>query len=180
MPNQNKTQNSTAAKYAQLCNRLLFINRTVFFAVLLGIVLSGASQTVSAQSFPENRELVTRKGVSANSAPTPRSSLVAPNYQTVPKPETSELEGLILKGNALETPSENRPIDWNEALNFWESALRDYPSEALLLKRYYRARIQYDLNYRLADRRYVELVNNMSTELGRETLSDILYKINFS
>lgn len=180
MPNQNKTQNSTAAKYAQLCNRLLFINRTVFFAVLLGIILSGASQTVPAQSFSENGELVTRKGVSANSAPIPRSSLVAPNYQTVPKPEPSELESLILKGNALETPSENRPIDWNEALNFWESALRDYPSEALLLKRYYRARIQYDLNYRLADRRYVELVNNMSTELGRETLSDILYKINFS
>ena len=179
MPNQSKKQNSTVAKRDQLCNRLIFINRTVFFAVLLGIVLSAAPQTVSAQSLLENRQQLTQQGVSANSSSTP-SSLLSPKNYPVSQPEPSEIENLIRKGNVLETPSANKQVDWNEALNFWESALRDYPSEAKLLRRYYRARIQYDVNCRLADRRYVELVDNMPFEQGKQTVADILYKIDFS
>ncbi|MBR5161812.1 MAG: hypothetical protein IKW80_09315, partial [Thermoguttaceae bacterium] len=175
MPNQSKMQNSTAANRDQLCNRLIFINRTVFFAVLLGIVLSAAPQTVSAQSSFENRQQLTQQGVSEE-IKSSNSQLATRNSQLL----NPEIESLILKGNVLETPSGNKQVDWNEALNFWESALRDYPSEAKLLRRYYRARIQYDVNCRLADRRYVELVDNMPFEQGKQTVADILYKIDFS
>ena len=179
MPNQSKKQNSTVAKRAQLCNRLIFINRAVFFAVLLGIVLSAAPQAVSAQSPFESKEQLIQQGVSANSSATP-ASLLAPKNYPVSQPELSEIENLIRKGDVLETPSANKQVDWNEALNFWESALRDYPSDAKLLRRYYRARIQYDVNCRLADRRYVELVDNMPFDQGKQTVADILYKIDIS
>ena len=180
MPNRNRIENSSAANQTPLYGRLLIYRGTALFAVLLGIVLCTISQATAAESLLENRELITRQGVRANSSSSPRSSRITPRYQTTPQPESSELERLIRQGNAIETPSQSRPIDWNEALNFWESALRDYPSETTLLRRFYRARIQYDVNYRLADKRYVELVNNMPLEQGKQTLTDILYKIEFS
>ena len=175
MPNRNRIENSSAANQTPLYGRLLIYRGTALFAVLLGIVLCTISQATAAESLLENRELITRQGVRANSSSSPRSSRITPRYQTTPQPESSELERLIRQGNAIETPSQSRPIDWNEALNFWESALRDYPSETTLLRRFYRARIQYDVNYRLADKRYVELVNYMPLEQGKQTLTDILY-----
>lgn len=177
----NRTLTSSTSKQMSLYNRV-FLNRTAIILIaLLGVALSVIPQISLAQSPIEDRELVTYKGVTASSpSSTPKSSIRTTNYQPVPQTEPSELDNLIRKGNALETPSKNNAIDWNEALNFWESALRDYPSEITLLRRYYRARIQYDINYRLADWRYVDLVNNMSIDLGRQTLSDILYKIEFS
>ncbi|MBQ3350383.1 MAG: S41 family peptidase [Thermoguttaceae bacterium] len=187
MPNQKRIENSTAAKRTTLCSGLLIFKRTALFAVLLGIVLSSVPQPIWAQA-----SSVQPSAPTAGNSSTPFSyektttdaETSSQNYKSpeifVSQPDPLEIQDLILKGNALETPTENRPIDWNEALNFWESALRDYPAETILLKRYYRARIQYDVNYRLADKRYVELVNNMPLEQGKQTLTDILYKIEFS
>ena len=173
MPNKILIENSSAAKRTPSCSSLSLIKQTALFTVLLGIVLSAVPQPVSAQQITANRERQTGIKEEFKSS---NSQLAARNSQ----PLNFEIQSLILKGNALETPSANKQVDWNEALNFWESALRDYPTEATFLRRYYRARIQYDVNYRLADWRYVELVNNMSTELGRQTLLDILNKISFS
>ncbi len=181
MPNQNRIQNSSVAKQKPLCNRLLIniINRIALLAVLLGVAFSAIPQQLSAQTLSGIREYPAQQRVNAKSTSIPTPSNRTPQYQTI-SPARSEIDSLIHKGNALETPTNNRPIDWNEALNFWESALRDYPSETVLLRRYYRARIQYDVNCRLADKRYVELVDNMPLEQGKQTLTDILYKIEFS
>ncbi len=92
----------------------------------------------------------------------------------------AELEQIIRKGDELETPKANKPTDWNEALNYWEKALKENPNETPLLMRYYRARIQYDITHRLADRLYVQLVNTASVSLGRLTLNDLLFKLELS
>lgn len=187
MPNQNRIDKLTVAKQPMWRCRLSIIKRTALFAVLLGILLSAVPQPVWAQVNSVYRSAPTTKGSNAPSSygkaqsgvETPSQNYSSPEIYSL-QPDPSEIESIILKGNAIETPSLNRPTDWNEALNFWENALRDYPSETVLLRRYYRARIQYDVNCRLADRRYVELVDNMPLEQGKQTLADILYKIEFS
>ena len=108
------------------------------------------------------------------------SQSVAKPVQVQESLTPAELEQIIRKGDELETPKANKPTDWNEALNYWEKALKENPNETPLLMRYYRARIQYDITHRLADRLYVQLVNSASVSLGRLTLNDLLFKLELS
>lgn len=66
---------------------------------------------------------------------------------------------------------------WGEALAHYEDAIRQYPNDTVLRRRFDAARLHYDLERRYADRSFCASVLRLSTERALELYSQVLLKI---
>jgi len=66
---------------------------------------------------------------------------------------------------------------WGEALAHYEEALRQFPEENALEKRFELARLHYDLGRRYADRSFAEQVSRMPAQKALELYLQVLMKI---
>jgi carboxyl-terminal processing protease len=85
---------------------------------------------------------------------------------------SAEIDRLLEQGYRLER--ENR---WGEALSHYEDAIRKYPADASLLKRFEYVRVHYDLGRRLADRSFSEAVAKLPLDRALGLYAEVLEKI---
>ena len=83
-----------------------------------------------------------------------------------------QIEDLLRQGQQLE--SQRR---WGEALTHYEDALRLYPAEGSLERRFESARLHYDLGRRYADRSFCQSLAQFSAEKALDLYSAVLLKI---
>lgn len=183
--------------YSRLCFFVLFVFATSSLAVAQvnsrGLIPSSAPFDVLApsssfrfhsdQSAGEESRPQLQQPKSINTSTTVKrqklssvrqeNAALASSFQN----EITTVEQILRQGNFAERPGENTKIDWNEALNYWEKALRSYPGDGRVTKRYYLAKIRYDIEHRLADDVYTALVGKMTLSQTRAALSEILNKI---
>jgi carboxyl-terminal processing protease len=94
---------------------------------------------------------------SSNLAATGRSSIIAE---------------LLDRGHQMEDQKR-----WGDALTHYEDALREYPGDASLQRRFDFARVHYDLGRRYADRGYCEAVASLPPARALDLYSQVLLKI---
>ena len=85
---------------------------------------------------------------------------------------SSALQELLRRGFQLE--SEGR---WGDALVHYEEALRCYPTDPSLLRRYELARLHYDLVRRYSDRSFLRLLEVLSAQEALDLYNEVLQKI---
>ncbi len=83
-----------------------------------------------------------------------------------------EIERLLEHGYRLELESR-----WGEALSHYEEALRKYPSDTSLQRRFEYVRVHYDLGRRLADRSFNEAVARLPLDRALGLYEEVLQKI---
>jgi carboxyl-terminal processing protease len=83
-----------------------------------------------------------------------------------------QLDDLLLHGRQLEEHGR-----WSEALTHYEDALRLYPAEGSLERRFELARLHYDLARRYADRSFCNSLMQLSPERALDLYSGVLVKI---
>ncbi|MCS7304802.1 MAG: S41 family peptidase [Thermoguttaceae bacterium] len=82
------------------------------------------------------------------------------------------LQELLRRGAQLET--EGR---WGDALFHYEEALRSYPTDPTLQRRYELARLHYDLVRRYSDRSFLRLLETLSPQEALGLYNEVLAKI---
>jgi carboxyl-terminal processing protease len=94
--------------------------------------------------------------------------------QTVPPAteQTAEVVELLRRGRQLEI--ERR---WADALVHYEDAVRQFPGDASLQRRFQFTRLHYDLQRRYDDRSYRELLSRLSLAEALDVYSEVLLKI---
>jgi carboxyl-terminal processing protease len=103
--------------------------------------------------------------------------LVPPQVQPAPPAPvladpSRALQDLLRRGFQLE--SEGR---WGDALLHYEEALRSYPTDPSLLRRYELARLHYDLVRRYSDRSFLRLLESLSPQEALGLYNEVLQKI---
>lgn len=83
-----------------------------------------------------------------------------------------ELNDLLKEGQRLETMGR-----WGEALAHYEDAMRLFPGEGCLKRRFEQSRVHYDLARRYTDRSFRDAVLGLSPESALELYLEILLKI---
>ena len=86
--------------------------------------------------------------------------------------DTGEVGELLRQGGELEAARR-----WGEAMAHYEDALRRFPGERSLLRRFERTRLHYDLIRRYADGSFLGRVARLSAEEALELYSQVLLKI---
>ncbi len=107
----------------------------------------------------------------------PAPSLLTPQVQAAPLAPVvvepaSAVEELLRRGMQLE--SQGR---WGDALFHYEEALRNYPAEATLQRRYELARLHYDLVRRYTDRSFLRILETLSPQEALGLYNEVLSKI---
>ncbi len=107
-------------------------------------------------------------------APAPWASGVSvPRVQAPVIPDNSAAIGdLLRQGYQLE--SEKR---WGDALSHYEDAIRAFPGEASLERRYDFARLHYDVGRRYADRSFLRAADSLTRDEALEVFADVLIKL---
>jgi len=95
----------------------------------------------------------------------------SPSAPLLPDPNHA-LQDLLRRGFQLE--SEGR---WGDALLHYEEALRSYPTDHSLLRRYELARLHYDLVRRYGDRSFLRLLETLSPQEALGLYNEVLQKI---
>jgi carboxyl-terminal processing protease len=85
---------------------------------------------------------------------------------------TLQVDSLLRRGQELETQRR-----WGEALAHYEDALRLYPEESSLERRFEMSRLHYDLGRRYADRSFCNSVSRMPAEKALDLYSQVLLKV---
>ena len=85
---------------------------------------------------------------------------------------TNEVADLLRRGDELEAGRR-----WGEALTHYEDAMRQFPSEASLQRRFEIARLHYDLQRRYADGSFLGGVANLPPEEALDLYAQVLLKI---
>jgi carboxyl-terminal processing protease len=85
---------------------------------------------------------------------------------------TLEVDGLLRHGQELEIQRR-----WGEALAHYEDALRTFPEDMTLERRFELARLHYDLGRRYADRSFCETVSRLPPEKVLDLYFQVLLKI---
>jgi carboxyl-terminal processing protease len=85
---------------------------------------------------------------------------------------TLQMENLLRRGQELEVQRR-----WGEALAHYEDALRLFPEENSLERRFEQARLHYDLGRRYADRSFCGTVCQLPVERSLELYAQVLLKI---
>jgi len=85
---------------------------------------------------------------------------------------TQEVDNLLQRGRQLEL--EHR---WGDALTNYEDALRQFPAEAALQRRFDTARLHYDIQRRSADRSYSETLSQLPLDRTLDLYAQVLLKI---
>ncbi len=86
--------------------------------------------------------------------------------------DPTEVDRLLEQGYRLE-----RKGRWGEALSHYEEALRQYPDERSLRRRFEHVRVHYDLGRRLADRSFNEAVARLPLDRALALYDEVLLKI---
>jgi carboxyl-terminal processing protease len=94
-----------------------------------------------------------------------------PTTITISDPR-GEVNDLLQQGQRLE--QQHR---WGEALTHYEEAVRQYPKDSSLQKRFDNARLHYDLERRYGDRSFCNLIAHMSPERALDLYGQVLLKI---
>jgi carboxyl-terminal processing protease len=94
-----------------------------------------------------------------------------PTVITVSK-STQAVDDLLQRGRQLEL--ERR---WGDALTHYEEALRQYPTESVLQKRFDTARLHYDIQRRSADRSFSESLTRLPLDRAMDLYAQVLLKI---
>ena len=84
----------------------------------------------------------------------------------------AEVGELLRQGRRLEV--EDR---WGEALSHYENAIRQYPDEPSLKRRFQFTRARYDLGRRYCDASFRDAVGRLSSESALDLYSEVLVKI---
>ena len=101
------------------------------------------------------------------------SSAVAQQPTTISIPtRTAEVADLLRHGQQLEV--ERR---WGDALAHYEDAMRVFPGEAALQRRFQFSRLHYDLGRRYADRSYLDELSKLTPEAALDLYEQVLLKI---
>jgi carboxyl-terminal processing protease len=109
----------------------------------------------------------------AAAAPADQAAPGAPPATTLSiSSRTLQVDGLLRQGQELETQRR-----WGEALAHYEDALRSYPDETVLERRFELARAHYDLGRRYADRSFCDKVSRLSSDKALELYQQVLLKI---
>ncbi|MBN2578367.1 MAG: S41 family peptidase [Pirellulales bacterium] len=87
-------------------------------------------------------------------------------------PHTQQLDGFLQQGQKLEL--ERR---WGDALSYYEDALRQFPGDDNLQRRYDAARLHYDLQRRYVDRSFSNDLRRLSVDQTLELYDQVLLKI---
>ncbi|MHC4401810.1 MAG: S41 family peptidase [Planctomycetota bacterium] len=85
---------------------------------------------------------------------------------------TTEVGDVLRQGRQLEV--ENR---WGEALTHYEDALRQYPDDPSLKRRFQFSRLHYDVARRCDDRSFGEMVSRISCSEALDVYAEVLLKI---
>jgi len=83
-----------------------------------------------------------------------------------------QIEKQLRQGHQLEIESR-----WGEALSLYEEALREFPEDDTLLRRFEFSRLHYDVVRRYVDRSFLASVENMPSEKALELYGQVLLKI---
>lgn len=87
-------------------------------------------------------------------------------------PDVAEIGDLLRQGQRFEV--ERR---WGEALTHYEDAVRQFPSDASLQRRYEFARLHYDVGRRYGDRSFSETLAKLTPEGALDLYAQVLLKI---
>ncbi len=87
-------------------------------------------------------------------------------------PRTAQVEDLLREGRRLEIQRR-----WSEALTHYEDAVRQYPAESSLLRRFENTRLHYDLGRRYADRSFVGSITKLSLSDVLDLYGQVLVKV---
>jgi len=85
---------------------------------------------------------------------------------------SARVDELLRHGQQLELQSR-----WGDALTHYEEAIRSFPGERSLQRRYDLSRLHYDLGRRYADRSFLDALAGMSTNDALDLYSEVLLKI---
>ena len=85
---------------------------------------------------------------------------------------TLEVENFLRQGRQLELQRR-----WGEAVTYYEDALRLYPDEQSLERRFESARLHYDLGRRYADRSFCRSLTELSPQQALDLYAGVLLKI---
>ncbi len=85
---------------------------------------------------------------------------------------TQQVDDLLRRGQQLEL--EQR---WGDALTHYEDALRQFPADTLLQRRFDTARLHYDLQRRWVDRSFSEILSRLQLDRALELYAQVLLKI---
>ncbi len=83
-----------------------------------------------------------------------------------------QIDRLLEEGYQLE-----REGRWGEALSHYEEAIRKYPSDPTLQRRFEYVRVHYDLGRRLADRSFTETVAQLPLDRALDLYEEVLQTI---
>jgi carboxyl-terminal processing protease len=93
-------------------------------------------------------------------------------YVVAISPRTQEIDQALRRGQQMET--ERR---WGDALTCYEDALRQFPGENDLQRRFDTARLHYDLQRRCLDRSFYQALGRLSLDQALELYAQVLLKI---
>lgn len=85
---------------------------------------------------------------------------------------TQAIDDLLQRGSQLEL--ERR---WGDALTHYEEAVRQFPAEAVLQKRFDTARLHYDIQRRSSDRSFTETLSRLPLDKAMDLYGQVLLKI---
>jgi carboxyl-terminal processing protease len=85
---------------------------------------------------------------------------------------THQVDNLLRRGQELE-----QKRSWGEALAHYEDAIRLFPEETSLERRFEVARLHYDLGRRYADRSFCDCIARMTPEKALDLYGQVLLKI---
>lgn len=99
-------------------------------------------------------------------------ALRAAEEVSLPAASTASVDDVLRRGQDLEGQKR-----WGEALAHYEEALRSYPGESLLERRFDTAKIHLDVDRRYADRSFKQTVGTMTEQAALDLYAEVLLKI---
>ena len=87
-------------------------------------------------------------------------------------PRDAHIDGLLQQGHRLE--AEGR---WGEALSHYENAIRTFPEDRSLRRRFDFARMHYDLRRRYSDSSHRDALNRLTLEQALDVYTEVLLKV---
>ncbi len=160
--------------------RLLAISSVGWFAVLItailcrGVLGEGYYPRSTDPGFQNHISEVTVSDVAVSkaaiSAPSSAGSTVV--LERALSDRADEIGDLIRQGRRLEVDDR-----WGEALSHYEEAIRVFPSESSLRRRFDFTRMHYDLRRRYGDTSFRGAVNRLSFEQALDLYTEVLLKV---
>ncbi|MEA1950710.1 MAG: S41 family peptidase [Planctomycetota bacterium] len=155
--------------------RLLSISSVGCFAVLLTAVWCGAASGEDfypRSSASSSQSATSQVSVSKSAVPDPTSNGSVLLIEGTNSQRVAEIGDLLSQGRRLEV--EDR---WGEALSHYEDAIRVFPGEDSLRRRFDFSRMHYDLRRRYGDTSFCGAINRLTFEQALDLYTEVLLKV---